>query len=114
MLNNFKKSKPQQFSFLILIFLFLYFVVPEDENSLLWRLPPLLKDIPVFINYLLDNLMFNWLTIPVYDPDWDMYEDQAIVRLITRSISDFLEPGRHKIIGSSASVYSFLNSLISS
>ena len=90
MLNNFKKSKPQQFSFLILIFLFLYFVVPEDENSLLWRLPPLLKDIPVFINYLLDNLMFNWLTIPVYDPDWDMYEDQAIVRLITRSISDFL------------------------
>ena len=90
MLNNFKKSKPQQFSFLILIFLFLYFVVPEDENSLLWRLPPLLKDIPAFINYLLDNLMFNWLTIPVYDPDWGMYEDQAIVRLITRSISDFL------------------------
>ena len=90
MLNNFRKSKPQQFSFLFLIFLFLYFLVPEDENSLLWRLPPLLKDIPVFINYLLDNLMFNWLTIPIYDPDWDMYEDQAIVRLITRSISDFL------------------------
>ena len=90
MLNNFKKSKPQQFSFLFLIFLFLYFIVPEDENSLLWRLPPLLKDIPAFINYLLDNLMFNWLTIPVYDPDWGMYEDQAIVRLITRSISDFL------------------------
>ena len=50
----------------------------------------MLKDIPAFINYLLDNLMFNWLTIPVYDPDWGMYEDQAIVRLITRSISDFL------------------------
>ena len=34
--------------------------------------------------------MFNWLTVPVYDPDWEMYEDKAVFRLITRSISDFL------------------------
>ncbi len=90
MLIHFRKSKPQQFGLLFLIFLVLYFFVPEDENSLLWRLPPLLKDIPMMINNLLDNLMFNWLTVPVYDPDWEMYEDKAVFRLITRSISDFL------------------------
>ncbi len=90
MFINFKKSKSQQFGFLFFIFLFLYFFVPEDENSLLWRLPPLLKDIPLIINNILDNLMFNWLTVPVYDPDWGMYEDKAVFRLITRSISDFL------------------------
>ena len=44
----------------------------------------------MMINNLLDNLMFNWLTIPVYDPDWGMYEDKAVFRLITRAISDFL------------------------
>ena len=90
MLIHFRKSKPQQFGLLFIIFLILYFFVPEDENSLLWRLPPLLKDIPMMINNLLDNLMFNWLTVPVYDPDWEMYEDKAVFRLITRSISDFL------------------------
>ena len=90
MLTNFKNSRPQQFSFLFIVFLLLYFLVPENENSLLWRLPPLLKDIPLLINTLLDNLMFKWLTIPVYDPDWQMYEDKPIFRIITRSIADFL------------------------
>ena len=50
MLINFKNSRPQQFSFLFIVFLLLYFLVPENENSLLWRLPPLLKDIPLLIN----------------------------------------------------------------
>ena len=90
MLQNFKNSRPQQFSFLFIVFLLLYFLVPENENSLLWRLPPLLKDIPLLINTLLDNLMFKWLTVPVYDPDWQMYEDKPIFRIITRSIADFL------------------------
>ena len=53
MLKNFKNSRPQQFSFLFIVFLLLYFFVPENENSLLWRLPPLLKDIPLLINTLL-------------------------------------------------------------
>ena len=90
MLTNFKNSRPQQFTFLFFVFLLLYFFVPENENSLLWRLPPLLKDIPLLINSLLDNLMFKWLTVPVYDPDWQMYEDKPVFRLITRAIADFL------------------------
>ena len=90
MITNFKKSRPKQFSFLFFVFLLLYFLVPENENSILWRLPPLLKDIPFLINTLLDNLMFKWLTVPVYDPDWQMYEDKPIFRILTRSIADFL------------------------
>ena len=34
--------------------------------------------------------MFKWLTVPVYDPDWQMYEDKPVFRLITRAIADFL------------------------
>ena len=90
MLKNIKNSRSQQFSLLIFIFLLLYFFIPEDENSYLWRLPPLLKSIPLFINLFLENLMFNWFTVPVWDSDWGMYEDKAVFRLITRSISDFL------------------------
>jgi hypothetical protein len=90
MLTSFKNSRLNQFSFLILVFLLLYFLIPENENSYLWRLPPILKSIPDLINQLLDNLMFNWFTIPVWDSDWGMYEDKAVFRLITRSISDFL------------------------
>ncbi len=90
MLESFKNSRPKQFGLLIFVFLILYFLVPENEKSLLWRLPPLLKGIPILINNFLDNLMFNWFTIPVWDPDWQMYEDKPLFRLMTRSISDFL------------------------
>ena len=48
-----------QFMFLILVFLLSYFIVPQSENNLFWRLPPLLKDFPSWINTLFDNLMFT-------------------------------------------------------
>ena len=32
--------------------------------------------------------MFNWFTVPVWDPDWQMYEDKTLFRIITRSISN--------------------------
>ena len=53
MLENFKNSRPQQFILLAFVFLVLYFLVPEDENNLLWRLPPILKGIPILINLLI-------------------------------------------------------------
>jgi hypothetical protein len=31
--------------------------------------------------------MFNWFTIQVWDPDWQMYEDKTLFRVITRSLS---------------------------
>ena len=87
MLNNLNKSRPMQFGFLVLIFLFSYHLVPQSENSYFWRLPPLLKDFPLWINTLLDNLMFNWFTVDVWDPLWNGYEEKTIFRIITRAIS---------------------------
>ena len=76
-----------QFMFLILVFLLSYFIVPQSENNLFWRLPPLLKDFPSWINTLLDNLMFKWFTVDVWDPVWQDYEEKTIFRIITRAIS---------------------------
>ena len=87
MRQEFRKSRQKQFLFLFIIFLILYFFVPKNESSYFWRLPPLLKDIPLLFNSLLDNLMFNWFTIQVWDPDWQMYEDKTLFRIITRSLS---------------------------
>jgi len=75
-----------QFGLLILIFLLSYFIVPQSENSYFWRLPPLLKDFPLWINTLLDNLMFKWFTVDIWDPLWNDYEQKTIFRIITRSI----------------------------
>ena len=87
MLSNLKNSRPMQFGLLILIFLFSYFIVPQSENSYFWRLPPLLKDVPLWINTLFDNLMFKWFTVDIWDPLWNDYEQKTIFRIITRAIS---------------------------
>ena len=73
--------------FLILVFLLSYFIIPQSESSLFWRLPPLLKDVPSWINTLFDNLMFKWFTVDVWDPVWQDYEEKTVFRIITRAIS---------------------------
>jgi hypothetical protein len=55
MIKDFKNSRQQQFIFLFIVFLILYFFVPKNENSYLWRLPALLKDIPLMFNALIVN-----------------------------------------------------------
>ena len=87
MLNKLKKSKQMQFGLLILVFLFSYHTVPHSENSYFWRLPPLLKHFPFWINTLLDNLMFKWFSVDIWDPVWQDYEEKTIFRIITRAIS---------------------------
>ena len=87
MLNKVKQSRPIQFGILLFVFLLSYFFIPHSENSFLWRLPPLLKDVPTIIQSILDNLMFKWFTVPIWDPVWQDYEDKTIFRLITRGIS---------------------------
>ena len=90
MLNNLRKSRSIQFGFLFIIFLFSYFIVPHSENNYFWRLPPLLKNFPLWINTFLDNLMFEWFTVDVWDPIWNDYEKKTIFRIITRAISSFV------------------------
>ncbi len=86
MLVSLKNSRPAQFGLLIVLFLAAYFLVPQSETSYLWRLPPLLKSFPGWINFFLDNLMFKWFTVDVWDPLWQDYEEKTVFRIITRSI----------------------------
>ncbi len=82
--------KVVQFSGLLVVFFLLgRFVDPSDANWL-WRFPPLLKDLPFIINDTVQNLLFEWLPIEVYDPAIDEYETKPLFRQVTRAISSFL------------------------
>ena len=80
-------SQKIQFAGIIAIFLVLNFLITPDENSILWRLPPLLKDIPFLINDGVKFLLQEWMPIQIYDAELDDYEEQALFRTITRAMS---------------------------
>jgi glycine betaine/proline transport system permease protein len=85
-----KPSKAIQFAILLVTFFLLYVFIGPSESNYLWRLPPLLKDLPFIINDLVRGLMFEWMPIDVYDPDIDEYEGKPLFREITRAISSFV------------------------
>ena len=90
MMEMLQQRKYLQFILLIAVFLLLcMFIAPSDGNWL-WRLPPLLKQMPVVINNSVDFLMFEWLPIEVYDSEIEEYEQKALLREITRVISDIV------------------------
>ena len=51
------------------------------------EIAPIIERYTLMINNLLDNLMFNWFKIQVWDPDWEMYEEKTLFRQITRGIA---------------------------
>ncbi|MEM7171913.1 MAG: ABC transporter permease subunit [Pseudomonadota bacterium] len=81
-------SKLAQFAILLLVFVLLCLFIEPSEDNYLWRLPPLLKDIPYLINDLVRGLMFEWMPIQVYDPTIEEYEQKPLFREITRAISN--------------------------
>ncbi len=82
-----KLSKPVQFAILFVAFLLLCLLVAPSDGNYLWRLPPLLKDLPFIINDFVRGLMFEWMPIQVYDASVDDYELKPLFREITRAIS---------------------------
>lgn len=82
-----KHSKPLQFATLLIAFFLLYHLIDASDGNGLWRLSPLLKDLPFIINDTVKGLMFEWMPIEVYDPTVDDYESKPLVREITRAIS---------------------------
>jgi glycine betaine/proline transport system permease protein len=89
MLSSLKSSQTAQLAVLLVGFILLcVFVTPSDTNYL-WRLPPLLKDLPTVINDAVRGLMFEWMPIEVYDASIDDYEQKPLFREITRAISNF-------------------------
>lgn len=87
MMELLRERKYLQFILLIIVFLLMCMFVPATEGSVLWRLPPLLKQLPIMINNSVDYLMFDWWLVDVYDPDIEEYEQKPVMRQITRSIS---------------------------
>ncbi len=89
---KFLKDHPTAFQFgvLLVVFFALCLLVSPSDSNYLWRLPPLLKALPGAINDGAQFLMYEWLPIQVYDPSIEEYEEKALFREITRSISGFV------------------------
>ena len=87
MIEALRQRKYLQFVLLLIIFALLCVVIAPSDSSLLWRLPPLIKEFPLIINDSVDYLMFDWWPIDVYDPEIEEYEQKPLVREMTRSAS---------------------------
>ena len=84
-----KHSKVAQFIVLLAVFLLLCLSISPSESNFLWRLPPLLKQLPIVINDFVSHLLFDWMPIRVYDPVIDDFEDKPLFRELTRTVSSF-------------------------
>ncbi len=108
------QSKLTQFTVLLLVFAALCQIIgPSEDGSgnYLWRLPPLLKEIPFLINDLVRGLMFEWMPIDVYDPTIEEYEQKPLFREITRAVSSaflfIIGAVRELILGGSKTIVAF-------
>ena len=79
--------KQTQFVLLLVVFFALCFAISPSDDNILWRLPPLIKDLPLLINNSVEFLMFEWWPIEIYDPEIEEYEQKPLVQEITRAIS---------------------------
>jgi glycine betaine/proline transport system permease protein len=87
MSNVVKHSKLLQFALLLGVFFFLCLIISPSDHNYLWRLPPLIKGLPLLINNVVDYLMFEWMPIEVYDPDIEEFEQKPLLKEVTRAIS---------------------------
>ena len=85
-----KNSKPAQFGLLLILFLILYNFIPQNDSNYLWRLPSLLKGIPLWINNVIFNALYEWFPLKVWDPVFEMYEEKAAFREFTKAVSQGL------------------------
>ena len=85
-----KSSKQAQFGLLFILFFALYFLIPHNENNYFWRLPSILKGIPLWINNIIFNALYEWFPLKVWDPVFEMYEEKAAFREFTKSVSKSL------------------------
>ena len=82
-----KHSKFSQFTFVLVVFFLLCFTINPSENNIFWRLPSLIKGLPLWIDNTMEYLMFEWLPIQVYDPEIEEFEQKPLLKEITRSLS---------------------------
>ncbi len=82
-----RHSKLLQFAALLAVFFFLCFSIDPSENSVLWRLPAYLADVPSALSNSIDYLMFDWMPVEIYNVEIEEFEKSALLKEITRSIS---------------------------
>ncbi|MGD2172883.1 MAG: ABC transporter permease subunit [Gammaproteobacteria bacterium] len=87
MIDALRQKKSLQFALLVVVFLILCAVIPQSDGNWLWRLPPLLKKLPLIINDSVNYVMFDWWPIQVWDPEIEIYEEKPLMNELTRSVS---------------------------
>jgi len=87
MIEAFKQKKYLQFLLLLVGFFLLCIIITPSEGNWLWRLPPLFEQLPKIINDGVSYLLFDWWLVDVWDPDIEEFEQQPLLKVITRSTS---------------------------
>ncbi len=87
MIQLVKKSKWVQFAILLGVFIALCYLIEPSKNNVLWRLPALIAGVPVMLSNSVEYLMFDWMPIQFYNEEIEDFEETALLRQITRSIS---------------------------
>ena len=82
-----QQKKYLQFILLLIVFLGLCVVIAPTEGNYLWRLPPLLKELPEWIYNGVNYILFDWWLIDVWDPDIEEFEQKPLMNQFTRSFS---------------------------
>ena len=81
------QTRQFQFVALLIVFTLLCVIIAPSDTNILWRLPPLIKGLPIVINDSVEYMMNDWFPIDVYDPEIDDYEQKTLLSQVTRSIS---------------------------
>ena len=64
--------------------------VGKIDNRKSTTLPSILKGIPLWINNVIFNALYEWFPLKVWDPVFEMYEEKAAFREFTKTVSKSL------------------------
>ena len=126
MIKSFRQSKLQQFALLFIVFLLLYWLVekPADykyfvsagsgaevSNNWFWRLPGVIAWLPKWLADSINYVMFDWITIDVYNELLEEDEEISVVKEVTRSVSwtilFFIQTIREFLVGGIKTIVTF-------
>ncbi|MEM7293968.1 MAG: ABC transporter permease subunit [Pseudomonadota bacterium] len=110
-MEHLRENKWLQLLLLVIVFGILCVAVAPSESSYLWRLPPLLKELPGIINDSVAYILYDWWLVDVWDPDIEEYEQKPLMNLVTRSVSGailfLIELIRELILGGVKTIVTF-------
>ncbi|MDE0810880.1 MAG: ABC transporter permease subunit, partial [Alphaproteobacteria bacterium] len=79
-----------QFGGLLIVFAFLCFAIDPSDTNALWRLPAYMAAVPIWLSNSVEFLMYEWLPIDIYNTEIEEYEESALLKITTRSISGII------------------------